>query len=190
MTKIFDIYDIKARLSVVIILVTPILTTLYLQVESIRNLASTVVVTVALLALSILLIIFIRYHGKQKHQKRDFVAEYLYPNNNKIERTEKDRLYVFLGSIDNSFSILYEQKEQPDISDEYKQACKSALNWLKEHSRDFDIVNKENAMYGFCRNLLAVKPAGIVISIIMIMIHCIQYKFNIMLICLSLFLNL
>lgn len=180
MLKIFDVYDIKARLSVVIILMSPILMALYLQEKSIRNLSSTVIIVVVLLAISNLFMIVIRHRGQKSYRKRDLVIDHLCPNDNRIDKATKFRLYAFLGKVDNAFLILSEQKDQQEPSTEFLAACESAVNWLKENSRESDIVNKENEMYGFCRNLLAIKPYGIAISIMMIMVHGFQFymKFN------------
>ncbi len=43
----------------------------------------------------------------------------------------------------------------------------SAITWLKEQARgnDFPLVEKENAQYGFRRNLLGARPIGILISL-------------------------
>lgn len=163
MKDIFDVYDIRARLSVVIFLVSPVLFSLYLQVESIRNLASTTVIAVIVMALSNLLMVLIREKGKQIYHKREIMVQYLFLGDTHIDRGIKERLYSFLGTVDEKFCILSEKKEEEPISEEYRNACKSALNWLKEHTRDSNIVNRENAVYGFCRNLLGAKKIGILI---------------------------
>lgn len=178
MKQIFDVYDIRARLSVVIFLVSPVLFSMYLQVESVRNIASTTVVAFILIALSNLLMVVIRDKGKQVYNKREMMVAYFLPNDKNIDHGVKERLYIFLGTIDERFSILYEKKDETNISDDYYNACKSALNWLKEHSRDSSIASKENALYGFCRNLLGTKKCGIIICTIMLIVQIAQFKFQ------------
>lgn len=182
MKQIFDIYDIRARLAVVIFLISPVLFSIYLQVESIRNIASTTIIAIILIALSNLLMVVIRDNGKHVYNKREIAAKYLLPDDSHIDSAVKERLYKFLGKVDESFVILFEKKDDT-ITDDYYDACKSALNWLKEHSRDSSIVSKENASYGFCRNLLGAKKVGIIICLVMLIIQVfqfwIQFSFNI-----------
>jgi hypothetical protein len=61
----------------------------------------------------------------------------------------------------------------PSREDEVKdpvaadEVYESAVSWLREHTRDkkvFPLVFSENCNYGFHRNLLALKPAGIVFT--------------------------
>lgn len=177
MKQIFDAYDIRARLAVVIFLVSPVLFSMYLQVEAVKNIASTTVIAIILVALSNLLMVVIRDNGKKVYNKREIMVSYLLPNDTHIDSAVKERLYKFLGTVDDSFRILFEKKDDV-ITDDYSNACKSALNWLKEHSRESTIVNKENALYGFCRNLLGAKKVGIIVCLFMFVIHAIQFRFQ------------
>lgn len=182
MKQVFDVYDIRARLAVVIFLVSPVLFSIYLQVESIRNIASTTVIAIILMALSNLLMVVIRYNGKYVYNKREIMVKYLLPTDTHIDSGVKERLYKFLGKVDESFTILFEKKDDP-VTEDYYNTCKSALNWLKEHSRESSIVSKENASYGFCRNLLGAKKVGITVCLVILIIQVlqfwIQFSFNI-----------
>lgn len=95
-----------------IILLTPILIPLYLQVDTIRTIAATAVISVTLSAAAILFVVCIRKRGKKAHTKRDLVAEYLYPDNDKIEAAVKERLYHHLATVDPYFSILLEKRKK------------------------------------------------------------------------------
>ena len=187
--QVFDVYEIRARLCVVIFLVSPILLSLYLQVEAIRNLASTAVLAIALIALSNLLIVLVRARGKEVYDKSDILVQFLLPADTNVDRGVKKRLYEVLSSVDSSFAILNEEKYQElktlDLNEkesqqyaDYYHACKSALNWLKEKSRGSNIVSKDNATYGFCRNLYGAKPAGILICVSMFAIQIGQFYFQ------------
>ena len=121
--------------------------------------------------------VIIRDNGKKVYNKREIMVSYLLPYDTHIDPAVKERLYKFLGAVDDSFKILFENKDHT-ITDDYYNTCKSALNWLKEHSRKSNLVNKENALYGFCRNLLGAKKVGISICYIMVFIHAIQFEFQ------------
>jgi hypothetical protein len=58
-----------------------------------------------------------------------------------------------------------DERTNPRQADE---AYASAVEWLKERSRgkDFPLVQKENANYGFRRNLRGLKPIGMLISLL------------------------
>lgn len=95
MKQVFDVYDIRARLAVVIFLVSPVLFSIYLQVESIRNIASTTVIAIILMALSNLLMVVIRDNGKYVYNKREIMVKYLLPTDTHIDSGVKERLYKF-----------------------------------------------------------------------------------------------
>lgn len=56
----------------------------------------------------------------------------------------------------------------------------SAVEWLKEHcrGREHHLVAKENATYGFRRNLLGLKPVGIAIGIASVLAAAALLAFN------------
>ncbi|WP_312430697.1 hypothetical protein [Lacrimispora sp.] len=171
--ELFDQYDIQARLSPGIILISPFLFSLYMQIDVIRTLSTTTVVFIILFALSNFVIVFIRLMGKRIHSKRNEVAAFLYSD--KLDESTKKRYYKKLASIDDTFHILIEESQYN--TQEFKDTCISAVNWLKEQSRGSVIVNKENTYYGFFRNMYGIKYIGITTQIFLLIIHVIQLLF-------------
>ena len=168
--SLFDQYDLRARMSVGIILVSPLLFYLYMQIAAIRSLSATTIIIVILFALSNYIIVFVRYNGKTVYSKRETTAEFLYSD--QIDNVTKRRFYEKLAQADKAFSILLEQTDHS--APEFREACVSAVNWLKEHSRDSDLVRKESILYGFCRNMLGIRTFGLISSILLLLFQIIQ----------------
>ena len=68
--------------------------------------------------------------------------------------------------MDEGFSIF----DTPTNSNEFKEACASAIQWLRNNTRENRLVQEENMLWGFYKNLLSLKIIGIIFSIIAIII--------------------
>ncbi|ESZ26111.1 hypothetical protein X733_30080 [Mesorhizobium sp. L2C067A000] len=79
----------------------------------------------------------------------------------------RQRYHTFLGSaVPNlpAFPTAAQEAADPGAANAIYD---SAVVWLKERARgkEFAMVNRENAQYGFRRNLLGLKPIGIIVCI-------------------------
>lgn len=171
--SLFDHYNFRARISVGIILLSPVLLMLYLQVEMIRKLSTTAIVLVCLFSLANLMIVLSRFYGKKVHSKRKKAEEYLYPSDSHFDMLTKKRFYKTLAAKNSSLNVLVEKQDCPD--EEFYEACKSAVHWLRVNTRDSKLVTEENINYGFYRNMLGVKPFGIGISVFLLTVHLLQF---------------
>ena len=178
MSSLFDVYDTRARLSVGIILISPILLTAYLQLEVIRKLTTTAVVALALLAISNLLLIYTRYFGIHSFSKKEIVENMLLPTDNTIDKLTKQRIYRKLASKDTSLQILVTECNTPNPSNDFRLACSSAYNLIKETSRNNSLIQKESILYGFSRNMYGVKKNGIIVSLFLFALEFIQFRFS------------
>ena len=79
-----------------------------------------------------------------------------------IDFISKSRFYNKLAKADSEFSIFL----SPDTSEEFHNACKSAIAFLKARTRNSHLVQEENINYGFCKNLFVNKVLGIILSIL------------------------
>ena len=163
--KIFDIYNIRARLSVYSIIVAPMLLTLYLLYEPLRSIAFSTVVIGVLTAFSNYLFALQRYLQKDKKYENT-AAEFLFVSDTHIGDCTKQRYYSKLSKIDKEFEIF----ETPCNSDKFKSACYSAVHWLRNNTRDNKLVQEENMMCGFYRNLLSLRGVGVIFSVLSILI--------------------
>ena len=163
--KIFDVYNIRARLSVYIIIMSPVILTLYAMYEPVRSISFSVVFIAVLCAFSNYLFALQRYIQKDKVYKNT-TAKYLYLEDDHINALTKKRYYRKLSSLDDGFSIF----KTPTNSNEFKEACASAVQWLRNNTRENRLVQEENMLWGFYKNLLSLKIIGIIFSVIAIAI--------------------
>lgn len=161
--KIFDVYNIRARLSVYIIIISPVILTLYAMYEPVRSFSFSVVFIAILCAFSNYLFALQRYIQKDKIYGNT-TAKYLYLEDGHINACTKKRYYRKLSLMDEGFSIF----DTPTNSNEFKEAC--AIQWLRNNTRENRLVQEENMLWGFYKNLLSLKIIGIIFSIIAIII--------------------
>jgi hypothetical protein len=85
-----------------------------------------------------------------------------------IEGVTKRRYHAYLAAkISETFPDKDQEANNPQAADEIYQ---SGVRWLLNHTRPndgkkFDLIFKENIVYGFRRNALGVKPVGMIIAI-------------------------
>ena len=157
--KIFDSYNIRARVSVYIIIIAPIILTLYVVYEPVRSFTFSVVLVAIMTSFSNYLFALQRY--KQRGGKRrNTAAEFLY------DGKTKQRYYRKLSEIDKSFEAM----NQPVDSEEFRQTCYSAIQWLRSNTRNNKLVQEENMLCGFYKNLISLKSVGIAFTIVAILI--------------------
>lgn len=167
--NLFDNYNIRARLCPSLILLSPVLINMYLIIDIIRELSTTIVVFIVSLAISNLLILISRYQGDKKIEKildKDVLADnILKPTNNILDNITKQRYYDFLNKNIKDVNL----NMKCDNEDEYK----TSIKWLKRQTRDkskHSLIFEENINIGFCKNLYGLKCYGIVVSISLITI--------------------
>lgn len=167
---IFDEYDLRARVSVWIILMAPVIIPLYIISESIKSLSTTALILITLIALSNLFIIIIRKNAKEKNDiKRKYVKIYFME---KINKETKKMILKKISSINPEINEILK-----DVNNEkYEEALDSALKIIKKSVRDSKLVREENIQYGFCRNIYSVRLFGRIISLIMICSEILLYQ--------------
>ena len=164
--EILDAYNIRARLSPSIILLGPVGLTIFLCFEEVYTFAASAITICILMALTNYIPILQRTLNKDKSLKINHAANYLYLSDDTIDEISKRRYYSKLAELDESFSMF----KNPDNSPEFHSCCESAIIYLKNITRDNHLVLEENINYGFCKNMLANKPAGIILNIILCLV--------------------
>ena len=160
--ELLDAYNIRARLSASTILLAPIAITLFLCFEELRSLASCSVILFVLLALTNYVPIMQRRFHKKKMSQINHAAMMLLPSDTTFDESTKSRYHKKLASLDDSFLPF----NAPDDSEKFHACCESAVMYLRSRTREDRLVLEENINYGFCQNLTANKPAGIIICIL------------------------
>jgi hypothetical protein len=167
-----DAYEMRARIAPVIIVALPaIFTTLkeIFDVSGWENITITGIVAITLLTL---LAQLGRSRGKAIEHKlfRQWGGKpttvLLRHHNTQIDVKTKRRLHKILNSNIEDIQIptLQEETEAPVEADNIYD---SAVYWLRSNTSDkkkFDRLHEENISYGFRRNLLGLKPFGLIIS--------------------------
>lgn len=183
MKDIFGIYNIRSRISVAIVLLTPLLVQSYILLPEIRNLSTTLIITMVSYAFSGLIILFSR-RKSGKILKKCFpnglpAQQYLMPNNNHLNNYIKERYYNFFKKNIADFTLSQNEEEMEKQTD-------SAVKWLISQTRDstkFPLIAEENMNLGFAYNLLGIKSAGVSISLSLFLINSIAiiayYKLDI-----------
>jgi len=160
--ELLDAYSIRARLSASIILLAPFAITLFLCFEEVASFASSSVIIFILLAFTNYVPILQRRIYQKNLPFIDYASQYLLINDGTIDSASKHRFYMKLAALDESFSKFL----APDDSDEFSDCCKSAVRYIRNHTRENTLVQEENINFGFCRNLWANKTAGIILCIV------------------------
>ena len=164
-------YNLRARISVGIIFLAPWLLELYLLIPEINSISSTLIVGIITYGLCNIIIVYCRLPGV-KAMKKCFpnllpAQEALLPSNHYIDSITKHRYYHFFSEHMQDFKIFPSDSEMtPYVS--------SAVTWLISQTRDsskFPLITEENINFGFTYNLLGLKPYGIVLSIVGIIIN-------------------
>ncbi|SHJ80441.1 hypothetical protein SAMN02745136_00922 [Anaerocolumna jejuensis DSM 15929] len=173
MKDIFGIYNIRSRISVVIVFLAPLIIQSYILVPEIRNLSSTLIITFVAYALSGLIILFSR-RKSGKILNECFpnglpAQQYLMPSNSHLNKCVKERYYNFFKNHLADFTLSQNDEEM-------KKQTDSAVTWLISQTRNsskFPLIAEENMDLGFAYNLLGIKSIGICLCTLMLIFNSI-----------------
>lgn len=171
-----DAYVLRARVGPVIVLGIPILALFINSLitgAELKNLAVIGVVGVAILTLAAQ---FGRSLGKKLEET--LYSEWggkpttvlLRHRDNQIDSTTKARLHSRLGTKVSNLQLpsIVEENNDPQQAD---VIYNSAVLWLRSNTQDnskYPRLHEENIIYGFRRNLLGLKPLGLILSLSLI----------------------
>ena len=156
--SLFDNYDLRTRVSVLVLFASPFILDAYILIESLRALSGTVLIVTILLAFSCLFTCWIRFFGKNVVCS-DYISIFLSNASSKIGRTDKARYFSKISQLEPSFTTLLGEPEL-DASQ-----LKSVSYWLRNKMRDdkYYLVKQEGMNFGFLRNALSVKAFFLVV---------------------------
>lgn len=160
--ELLDTYHIRVRLSASIIVLAPLVITLFLCFQEIATLVSSTVIIAVLLAFTNYLPIVQRQIYQKKLPFKNYAAQFLMPDDKTLNPASKKRYYRILAEIDQTFSDF----QHPDTSKSFYQCCESAVRYLREKTRANSLVLEENINYGFYRTLYSNKITGILLCIV------------------------
>lgn len=167
-------YELKARIFPASLTILPLVITLLILFPELINLGSSLIILGILIILLFFLGKLARERGKKvQHkliQKWGSLPTTLYLSHldNTLDIETKKRYHDYLEKNIEGLELpsQAEEIEKPKYSqDKYE----SAVKWLLENTRDtkdFSLLYQDNINYGYSRNMLGMKPLGVVISVI------------------------
>jgi len=83
-------------------------------------------------------------------------------HSSRLDNVTRARYHGFLGAQVPGL-VMPSEAEEAQAQDKADQVYASAVKWLKERTRasQFSMIDRENAQYGFRRNLLGLRPVGL-----------------------------
>ncbi len=163
--KIYDTYNIRVRISVGIIVMAPLVLSIYLLIPGSRDISFTAILLLISFGMCNLIISLSRHLGR-KALKKCFpgllpAQQMLLPDDKTLDNVTKKRYYKFLS---NKIKNLSFTKDAENLN----ASCSSAVNWLISQTRDgdkFPLIKEESINFGFVKNLYGLKTIGVIISL-------------------------
>ena len=173
--KQFDHYSIHARFMPAFFICLPlVLTTLAWCPEATTVLGSTITILISFGVMSFLSTIVSNMGNSLQSKLFNSwggapTTTILMPNNNELDKYTKERYFMWLNSRISKLNLAMSDDDS-DLQDKIK----SAANFLREFTRDtkkYPAVYRDNVAYGVARNLVALRYAGLLISIMALFIN-------------------
>lgn len=169
--EIFDQYNIRARVCPCIILLSPVVLTLFLCFSDVFNYVTSAVIIAIFLSIANCIPVIQRMIFKRsKIEQVNYASQYLNISDTTIDSISKKRYYKKLSEYDPVFDKL----NTPTDNRMYIQLCESAVRMIKSKTREQNLLLEENINYGFCKNMLLNKRYGLIlcsINIIFIVVY-------------------
>lgn len=177
MLAIFDYYLLKARFAPACLSALPLLTLLIMIGDWSRFSLPEILISTIILILLIVTSDIARRRGRAVERKI-FASTGGRPGNTELSRKDLtfqppalDRYRAFLAArLERDAPTPESEAANPKGAADFYEEC---FAWLRENTRDkarFPLISEENATYGFRRNLLGMKPIGIFMNIITLII--------------------
>ena len=131
--NLFDAYNLRVRFSVGLILITPVIISIYLLIPDASNFSFTVIILILCFGLCNLMMSLSRFHGRKAivkcFPKLMPAQQMLMPNAKTLDPITKKRYHEFLSSkIKN---LTFKNETVATLN-----SCKSAVSWLISQTRD------------------------------------------------------
>jgi hypothetical protein len=172
--ELFSPYELKARLFPALITVAPFGLSLLIWYPQLIDLETSVLTTFVLLILLFFLAKLARERGKKLQDKLLIEwggfpsTTFLKHSDNSIDKYTKQRYHQYINKHVSGFQLPSKEKELSNPSF-YDSCYNSVIKWLLEKTRDqkkYHLLYQDNINYGFSRNMVGIKPLGILFSIL------------------------
>lgn len=173
LTRLFDPYNRQARLYPALLAVLPLFLILLAWFPTLANIGQSLIAIAVACGLLFLIADFARTRGKRLEPV--LLQEWggwpttiwLRHSDNHLSAEVTRRYHSFFSRQPAIGAMPTQDEEERDPKNADERYAASVV-WLKERCRGeaFPLVEKENATYGFRRNLLGLKPIGLLICAI------------------------
>lgn len=171
MDKFFNNYNFKARFVPVIIMCAPVLWSAIVCIPEVRTVSGVSVLLIVLLSVSSLLCVVSRRSANTAvnhvYKKLRPTTDLLLSSNKYINEETRKRYINRLSSY-------------CDLKIDTAENCNSAIDWLRANyhqSTRAALTDEENATYGFCLTLYAIKIPALCVCIFNLLLLSLAYRF-------------
>lgn len=166
---IFDNFNLRARISVIIFFAFPLVFDFYVFWGAKFSITEDIIISILLVVLFQGLLNIIR--PTKSILSKNYAVDLLLPTSELSEITKK-RYYRKLSQFEPEFTDFNcdEEERNNKIT---KSLCESAICWLRAKTRDktkFPLVIEENINYSYLRNIYYLKIPGIVLNSILLFV--------------------
>ncbi|WP_345243611.1 hypothetical protein [Pontibacillus salipaludis] len=188
--NLFSKYELKARIFPALLAIAPFGLTILIWYPELINLESSAITLLVLVIILFSLAKVAREKGKKKQNALlkkwgGFPSTTLLKHDdNTINENTKQRYHNYLNKNVPGIQLPSKEEELNDSSST-NSTYESAVHWLLEKTRDtkkFPLLYEDNINYGFSRNMLGIKPIGIIFTFVSLGINILgvyqQYAFT------------
>lgn len=165
--NIFDPYNFRSRVSVILFYMLPFLFDALVMYGEGLSISENAIIVIVMIMIFQTLLIICRSNKPRKNYASDMLMV-----GSKLNHQQRKRYYRKLASFEPEFSSfgLGEEHWEKSITEEL---CDSVVAWLRAKTRDkslYSLVFEENINYGFIKNMRRIKPIGLVLNIIAVLL--------------------
>ncbi len=189
--KIFDKYNLTARIFPALILILPLLFSVYASFPVLFSVYASFPVLVSSDILLSLMTIFVSFgalyflsnlcRGLGKKEEKILIEEWgglpttliLRHSDNTLNDSTKKCYHSFLAQQVPDIGDFPTASEETQNLHQADNIYSSSIDWLREQRRDkekYYLLHEKNIQYGFRRNLLGVRVTGIILSVASILL--------------------
>ena len=172
LSKHFEHYAIHARFMPVFVVLFPLVLVVlawYPLAKTILGGAMTLFISFGIMSFLSIYISNLGNDSQDKYFKKWGGAPttlLLLPNNKELDRYTKQRYFKWLNRKCSGLDLPETLDAQVE-SEELYEKIRSAGNYMREYTRDrkkYSQIYNDNVAYGFARNIVAIKKAGLIIA--------------------------
>lgn len=186
LSKNFEHYAIHARFKPVFVAIFPFVLTILAwcpQAKTILGGAMTLLISFGIMTFISIYISNLGNDLQDKYFEKWGGAPttlLLLPNNGELDAYTKQRYFTWLNERCSNLNLPEEIDGMADSETLYEK-IRSAVNFMREYTRDkktYPQVYNDNVSYGFARNIVSIKYAGLLVALVSVLANCLFIYFS------------